>query len=385
MTKLARGSILALAREAVAGTYLAPTFTVPFTGGSYETSYVPLRDESIRNNDAVLQGQYQGPGESSFDMTFHAYPDILGNFLRIIGTDTVTAATAGTLSASTGIGATTVSSSVSIPANTVVSIDTAANQEYAYVTNVTGAGPYTLTVTTVIGQTVGLTKAHASTVAITTQTTHTFKQNVAATRPPAWSISVYDQVDYRGFPGSQMSELGIKVDPKGTVTAQAKFAGYPEQAVSSFTYAGSTIQPVLGWGWTMTNAGATSDRGLSLDMTLKRAVDVIHSSDGNQNPREVFPGALEFDASYKAIYESLADYNQFLQNAQLPATALLQKPVAFGGESLAVTMSQSGWSKGARNLGGTYVDATFSLSGIANATDGGVVSAVLKNWVTAAY
>lgn len=382
MTVLSRGAILAMAREAVAGTYLAPTFTIPFTAGTYDTIYTPLWDQSIRNNDSVKQGLYQGPGESTFDMTLMAYPDIAGNFLRMIGTDTVTAATSTTLSSSTIVGATSISTAATIPAGSTIRIDTAANTEYAITGTPSGAGPFTIPIVTPM---TGLTLPHASSVAVTTTTTHTFKQSAPNVRPPSWSISVYDQVDYRGFAGSQMSELSIKIDPKAAVTFQAKFSGYPEQVVSSFTYAGSTIQPQLGWSWTMTNAGGSSSRGLTYDMTLKRAVDVIHSSDGTQNPREVFPDALEMDGSYKAVYENTTDYNQYLNNSQTITTATLTKAIAFGGESLAVTMSQSGVSKGTRSLAQKYVQATFSLSGISNTTDGGVVQAVLKNFTTTAY
>lgn len=382
MTVLSRGSILGMARETVTGTYVTPSFTVPFTAASYDTIYTPLYDTSIRNNDAVTQGMYQGVGDSTWDMTFHAYPDILGNFLRVVGSDTVTAATTTTLSSSSSIGASSISTAATIPAGSTIRIDTAANIEYATTGTPTGVGPFTIPIITPTG---GLTIAHSSSVAVTTTTTHTFKQNAPATRPPSWSISTYEGVDYRGWPGCQIGELQLKIDPKATVTAQVKFAGYPEQTVSSFTYAGSTIQPNLGWGWTMTNAGGSSTRGLTLDLTFKRATDALHTSDGVQAPREVFPAALELDGTYKAIYENATDYNLYLNNTQTATVATVTKPIAFGGESLTVTMTQSGWPKGTRNLSGNYVDASFSLKGIFNATDAGVAAVVLKNFTTSAY
>lgn len=45
----------------------------------------------------------------------------------------------------------------------------------------------------------------------------------------------------------------------------------------------------------MTNAGGSSTRGLSYDLTLKRDVDAIHASNGTQQPREVFSGVLDAD------------------------------------------------------------------------------------------
>lgn len=392
MTVLSRLSKLGMAVEVTPGTYLAPTFAVPFTKASYDNNQDPLRDESVRANDSVLQGLYAGPSSSTFDVETHMYPDLVGYFLRMIGPDTVTAATSTTLSATTAIGATSITTAATIPAGTTIKIDTAGNIEYAITGTPSGVGPYTIPLFTVAGGAVpqALALGHLSGVAVVTTTTHTFKQVSSGVRPPSYSITVFDNIDTRGFAGSVMSDLGIKIDPKGTVTFNPKFSGFPEAIVSSFVPTYSQAQPWLGWQWNMTNAGASSTRGLSYDLSLKRAVDVIHSSDGTQGPREIFAGALEADGSYKAIYENLTDYNLYLNYAQSPASALIAQPAQVGGAqvggaSLALTMSQSGWHKGTRDLGSTYVQASYSLSGIHNTADAGVVQAVLKNFVTAAY
>jgi hypothetical protein len=381
MTNLSRLAFLGMAREVTPGTYLAPTFSVPFNKASYETIQMPLRDESIRANDSVLQGLYAGPSESTWDMEFNAYSDLIGNFLRVVGPDTVTAATATTLAANYTAGNASISTVATIPTGSTIRIDTAGNVEYATTGVPTGVGPFTIPIVT---PATFLALNHTSGVAVTTVTTHTFAQSTSA-RPPFWSISVYDTVDYRGWPGCKISELGIKIDPKGMVTFSPKFVGFPEQTVSSFSPTYTAVQPELGWGWTMTNGGGSSTRGLTLDLTAKRATEAIHSSNGLQAPREVFDGALELDGSYKAIYENTTDYNLFLAYTQGITTATLTKAIFFGGESLAITMSQSGWPKGVRALDQNYVQAGFDISAIQNATDAGITKVVLKNFSTTQY
>lgn len=392
MTYLARGTFLGMARESVAGTYLAPTFAVPWTKADYETIQMPLRDESVRGDDAVVHGIYPGPEESTWDQEFHGYTDILGNYLRMIGTDTVVAATSTTLSATVVAGVTSITSAVSIPAGTAIKIDTAGLTEYAIVGTPSGSGPFTLPLVTLPGGTVplALSFGHTSGATIVTTTTHTFKQAAAATRPPSWSISTFDGVDYRGWPGCQMSELAIKIDPKATITFNPKFTGFPEQSVSSFTNTYNTGltgpgQPLLGWGWSLTTAGASVTRGLSMDLTLKRAVEAIHPSNGQQAPSEVFAGALESDGSLKLRYENTTDLLDFLNWQQTPVIAALQKSGYFGGESLTFTMSQTSKPKFKRDLSQVYVQATADLTGIYNTTDTGICQAVLKNFTTAAY
>lgn len=388
MTYLSRLSTIGLAKEAGGspGTYVPPTVSIPFTKGQYVDDITQLRDESIRGNDNVLQGVYQGTAHSSFDVETHFYPDITGHWLRgMIGPDTVVAGVSTTLSSAASAGATTISTAASIAANTYIQIDTLANIEYAKVTAVSGTGPYTLTVTGA-GTSGGLLLAHSSGVAVVAQTSHTFKQNrTFSTVWPTYSWTVTDGVETRGFPGCVMSDLQIKIDPKGTVTIAPKYLGWPGAAQSTWTYAASKVPPFLGWEWGMTNAGGSSTRGLTYDLNLKRATEPIHSSMAQQGPREVFPGALDVSGSYKAIYDSQADLNLYLQGTQSPTTATLTQPIAAGAASLTLTMSQSAYTKGAVELGGQYIQAGFDIAAINNTTDAGAVQAVLLNFQSTAY
>lgn len=381
MTYLSRLAKLGLAKETTAGTYVAPTDSIPFTKASFEDIVAPLRDESVRANDAVLQGLYAGTTNSTWDIDTNLYPDVVGHFLRaMIGPDTVGAGVSTVLASGSSPG-TSISTSASIGANAIIQVDTGTNLEYAKVASVSGSGPYTLTLTAP-----GLTLSHSNGVAVVSQTSHTFAQNrTSSTVWPTYSITVDDLTDVRGHTSCVCSEVALKVDPKGIVTISPKYVGFASTTQSTFTPSYTTAQPLLGWQWTMTNAGGASTRGLTLDLTLKRAVDPIWSSDGVQQPREVFPGAMEMDGSYKAIYENNTDLNLYLNYTQSPTVATLTQPVSVGGASLAVTMTKSGYHKGAVALDQVYVQASFDISAIYNSTDSGITSVVLKNFRSTAY
>lgn len=381
MTFLSRLTFLGAAKEATNGTPLAPTFAIPFTKAQYSTTYTPLRDESVRANDSVVQGLYQGPADGAWDAESYLYPDMVGNWLRMVGPDTVTAGASTTLSAPTIAAATSITTVATIPLGTTIMIDTGANVEYAVTGTPSGSGPFTIPIAT---PATGLTKAHSSAVAVVAQSTHTFAQSTTS-RPPSFTFSTFDGTDYRQWPGAMMTDLQLKIDPKGVVTLNPKFITFPEVVGSSFTNTFTPVQPFLGWEWTVTNAGGVSTRGLSMDITLKRSGEAIHTSNGVQSPRETFVGALEVDGQYKAIYENLTDMNLYLNNLQSPTVHTLTKPASLGGESLQITMSQSGYHKGQRDLGQQYVQATYDLTAINNATDGGLAKVVLKNFVSTAY
>lgn len=397
MTSLSRLGYVGVAKETVQGTYVAPTFFFPVTSPSAEDVYVPLRDESFRNNDTGLQGMYQGPGDSTFDFDVFAYPDALPYLLRaVVGPDTVT--TTGvttTLAANCAAGATPISLTATVPNNSILKIaDTAgANLEYVQIGTVTGAGPYSAPITSIpIGGTApGTQYAHTAIGgSVVSQSTHTFKQNPTAAQT-SWSFTKYDVATNgtgshsRGFPGCKMTELAIKIDPKAAVTASAKYIGWlsAEQtdAVPSF----SALPPALGWQWTMTNAGGSSTRGMTYDVTLKRPAEAIHSSDGVQGPREVFQGVFDMTGAYKAIFENDTDLNLYLQYNQLAATATLTQPAIIGGSVITLTSSKSSWNKAKVDLSGTFVAADFSIDAVYNATDGGAFSATVTNFVSTAY
>lgn len=385
MTLLSRLSTLGLAKESTQGTWVSPTASIPFTKCDFNDDIAQIKDESVRGNDVVLQGLYQGVWHSMFDIETPFYPDTAGHYLRgIIGPDTLTVTgISTTLSSSTIVGATSISTAASIPAGSTIQIDTGNNVEYAVTGTPTGTGPYTIPITT---PATGLTKTHTSSAAVVSASTHTFKQNrTFSTLWPTYSMTVNDGVETRGFPGCVLSDLSIKIDPKGAVTLSPKFLGWPGATQTAFTYAASKATPFLGWQWTMNNAGASSTRGLTLDYAIKRAVEPIHASMGQQGPREVFAGAIDVSGAYKAIYENQTDLNLYLQATQTATTATLTQPVSAGGQSLTITTSQSGYTKGKVELGSAYVQAAFDIAGINNTTDSGAVQATLINFQNTTY
>lgn len=388
MTYLSRLTKLGMAKEDTPNTYKAPTVSVPFNPGSkYADVIMPLRDESYRASDTVLQGLIQGPANSEITLDVNGYADLAGHWLRaMIGPDVVSGGVATTLASNCAANATSLTLTVTVPTGSVIQISDSGgvNTEYVKVTTVGTAATVT-----VGGGTGGNSTRFAHTAAggsVVAPYTHTFKQNrTSSTVWPTYSFTTDDGADQLGFPGCVMSDLGIKIDPKGYLTFAPKYLGFPSASQSTFSYAASAVQPNVGWGWTVTNAGGSSTRGLTCDLTLKRATEAIVSSDGNQSPREIFAGALEIDGTYKAIFENDTDLNLFKNYLQTVTTHLLTQAPLLGGQSLAITMSQSGYTTGEKDLSQSYTQLTQAMSGINNATDSGTVQAVLVNYQSASY
>ena len=381
---LARKGFLGITKEVTPGTFLAATTFLPcsMSGLDGEDEYAPLRDESLRNNDTVLQGLYQGPGHSTHKYGMAAYPDLIGHFFRgIVGPDTVTAGVSTTLSATTSAAATSITTAASIPAGKTIKIDTGGVVEYAVTGTPSGPGPYTIPIAT---PSAGLAYGHTSGIAVVSQSSHVFAQNPTVATV-AYSVSRYNGLNTKGFAGCAFSEVGLKIDPKGVLEFSTGLTGFVSTVQSNPTWVGPTSTPILGWQWTLTHNGVASTRGLTLNLTYKRAVDPISSSDGTISPREVFQSAIELDGSLKAIFDVSTDLDRFEQWTQNPMVATLTQPLASGGAVLSVTASKVGNAKSKIDNSGQYVTLDQDVAGIWNSTDSGVSTVTLQNFTSAAY
>lgn len=386
MTILARLLTLGIARESTPGTFVQPVRSLPVAGYKPEDLIAELRDESFRGNDALLQGIYGGPISAAIAYQLpHLYPDVLGDHLRaIIGPDTLTAGIATTLSASTAIGATSITTVASIPTGSTIQIDTGANAEYAVTGVPSGAGPYTIPLTST-GTGTTLAKAHNSAVAVVSQATHAFAQDQRANPVPTYSLSQSNKIDGRGYTGCVESDLSVKIDPKGAVTADATWMGFAS-AVQTLTNAGfSQAQPLLGWQWGLTIGGVASTRGISGEYALKRATEAIQASTGTQAPREFFADSLECDLKLKAIFENNTDLLQFLGYTAAPLVSTLTQPLAQGGAVVGLTNSGQKSVKFAPDYASKYLQVDIDASAAMNTTDNGVITVSLKNFVQTAY
>jgi hypothetical protein len=379
---------LGIAAEATDGVYVVPSFTIPFMSGTrYRSNIVQIHDRTARGTDVDEQDIQQGPYWSDWTVTTEAYPDWAGWLFRaMIGPDTFTSGTLTTFAQPSAPGATSVYLAASPPANAVMQLGTGASTEYAQIGTPSGSGPYLVPVTSPAG---GLRFAHSSGDSAMSQATHVFKQNrVLGTAWPSYSLTTDDGVDRLGWPGCVLGKVRLQVEHSGYARLVADWNGFPPVAEATFAESESQAQPWAGWAWGITTAGGTSTRGVNLDLALSRPLQINPACDGYQQPLGIFPGPMRASGQYKAIYDTAADLQMYRAAIQQPAVWTLTQPVLQGGSSIAVTLSLSGWTAGAVSLEGQYVEASYSLSGIANTLDSpnsGVSSVTLVNYVQSAY
>jgi hypothetical protein len=379
---------LGIAAESSTADYTTPVFTVPFSSGTrFRDMITQLHDNSIRARDTDEQDIQQGHYYSDWTLSTWAYPDWAGWLCRaMVGTDQFTAGTVTTFAQAANPGATSVTLAAAPPAGSVLQIGTGSTLEYAQAGTPTGTGPYLVPVAS---PSYGLRYAHPAGDAARSQARHLFQQDrTIATAWPSYSLTTDDGVDVLGWPGCTLGRLRLQVTKDGYARLGSDWNGWPPVTAATFTEAQTSAQPSGGWEWAITTAGGTSTRGISLDLSLTRTLDVVMTCDGSQAPYVIGTGPMRVNGSYKAIYDTPQDLNLYREAIQEPAVWTLTQPLLQGGSSIAVTLSLSGWTQGAVSLEEEYVTADYRLSGIANLADSpgyGVASVTVANFVNSAY
>lgn len=379
---------LGIAAESAPASYETPSFTVPFTGGTrFRDMITQLHDRTVRANDADPQAIQQGHYWSDWTLATEAYPDWAGFLFRaMVGPDQCTPGTVTTFAQPAQPGAKAVWLDAAVPYGAVLQLGAGDGTEYAQAGIATGPGPFLVSVTQ---PPAGLRYAHPAGDPAQSQAAHLFRQDrTYATVWPTYSLTTDDQVDQLGWPGCTLGRLRLQVTKDGYAKLGSSWNGWPPVTTTTFGEDQSAAQPSGGWEWGITTAGGASTRGITLDLSLTRALDIILTGDGSQGPYLIAPGPMRASGAYGAIYDTPADLNLYREAIQEPAVWVLSQPPLIGGSSIAITLSLSGWTQGAVSLEEQYVTASYQLSGIANTADSpswGVASVALTNWVQQQY
>ena len=224
-----------------------------------------------------------------------------------------------------------------------------------YADTVTGAGPYT----------------------------HTFKMSAA--QPASRSITDYNVYDTRGFVGQMLDQMDLTIDAKALIKFVAAFKGWPSATQTKPTPAYPATPAGHGWEVAYTVGGVAIPRIVSLGVTLKQNVDVIHTSNSTQSPYNVFMGEREASGKATGVFIDNTELNHFLTNDQPALVATITSPTGSPAPVLQITATKTIWNKATVDRSGKYNTGNYDIEFAYNSTDGGPCAFVLTNGTSTAY
>ena len=215
--------------------------------------------------------------------------------------------------------------------------------------------------------------------------THTFKLSASGAQPPTWSMTDYNTVEARRYPGCMVDQFDLTLDAKGAIKYAMKMKGWPSASAATPVPTFPATAAALGWETKCSIGGASSARVVSAGLSVKRSTEQIHTFNNTQNPYQVFAGP--FDSSYKAkaLFENNTDWNHLNANDQLPFVLTVTAPGGGNNPVLTMTSTIGAWVKAPIDRSQKYMQVDVDILNVYNATDGGEFAALLTNAVSTAY
>jgi hypothetical protein len=369
-----------IANETTQGTPVAMTATVLVDEAKPKDNPTFLDDKSWRGSmgtDAFAK--IPGVKTAEVELGGPAYGDGLGYFLRnilgdmsTVGTSTGTGNT--TLSSSAAAGATSISTVATIPAGTAVQIGTGATAEVVITGTPSGAGPYTIPITTPAS---GLAFAHASAQAVQPVTgpytqAHSLL-NSGGGQPISHTLTHFlgptATSGARQYPGLCLSELTLKWNAESELlTWSGKGISWASVPLGSAPIAApSTVLPVASWRMLLGIGGPAAGGTLvptvtDGEITIKRELSPCYTVTGSQNPYIIQRGGVSVEGKLNFVAADESPLLYMLNNTQPQLQILLDNGLAGTNkvafqvdcQNAAFTESEADGSKSAVGYGNSF-------------------------------
>lgn len=312
-----------LAKETTQGTAVAPTQTIPVTKFDPEDKPVALYDKSWTGSMSLDRGLQLGVVKTTFSMSGYVLADTVVPLLVNIMGDRTTSfgAVSTTLSSGASAAATTISTAVTVPVGSTLSIDTGSLQETVTVSAVSGAGPFTVTVS-------ALKFAHASSTVVTVLYQHAVSlYNGTTGQPPTHTFTHFQgpvaSTGARTYAGGCLDSLNMKFNAATEYFEfDAKGQAWSSQpAGTTPTSAPSAVTPIPSWRGKIGVAGVAAGGTLSpviCDGTIdiKRKLTDVFTVQGSQDPYIIQRGETSVDGKLTVVATDETFYNYMRNNTQ---------------------------------------------------------------------
>lgn len=189
-------------------------------------------------------------------------------------------------------------------------------------------------------------------------------------QPPALTLTDFFDIEARAWPGNQVSEVKLSIDPDGNIMYSASGKGFPEASASTPTASHTALKPLAGWLISANIAGVAAQLS-KLDVTISRAADPIKTTNGSQNPTAVFTGRVSVKVSGTAMAESNAHLEALKADTQGVFSLTGTRGSGATTEAITVTCTTAAYEGVEIDRSGDWIAFPVNLTAHANATDAG--------------
>ncbi|MFI0894893.1 phage tail tube protein [Streptomyces sp. NPDC020983] len=211
--------------------------------------------------------------------------------------------------------------------------------------------------------------------------------NSGTGQPPSYTLSDFYTIATRQFAGLRFSEVGIKFSGDGLLTYSAKALSLASATTTAPTPSYTSVPPLAGWALAVTIGGTAVTFVTDGEVTLKRDVTIVNTSDGTQAPYALWAGPLEVSGKLTLVMEDDTQYLNYLNNSRPSLDINLQQGAGATGVQVKLHMSKASYSAAEIGRGKDYIELGVDFDALANTTDAGTsggyspIKATLQNAV----
>lgn len=196
--------------------------------------------------------------------------------------------------------------------------------------------------------------------------------NSGTGQPTGYTLTHFDVVNARQYPGQQFTDVGLKFTPNGLLSYTAKTMGWGSAIQASPpTPSYDSVAPMGAWRGTATVGGSAVLNVVDGSVDIKRTGAGIYTLQNSQQPYAVFVGAVELTGKLTFVLEDESQFNHYLVNDQPSLALTWTQGAGATTETLTVTCSKAAYTTGAITPGKDYFEMVVDFTGIGNVTDAG--------------
>jgi hypothetical protein len=384
---------IGLAKEAVFGTVVAPSFTHAMTKFTPKDNITYLKDTAWRNAMAELYNMVPGVGIADLDMEGPFFGDaagydlacILGDYWQSVNGTSGTPTTVGATPYAAGGTTLNVTSGTNLPNNAVFAVGALGTTAEEVRTVISGGGTTTITLSAPMYQ------AHAAGVAVTPYTAvttyvHNFSLlNSGAgmggflqAQPPSYTYTDYTGVTAtsgaRNYAATCLADLSFTGTATSLLLWAGKGMGFASQVAGSTPVATiSAIKPQASWQSTLSIAGTQVNTVEEWKVNMTRKLDPKFTNSGQQTPFAIPRG--ELGVTVDLMHSPAVDESQFLYylNNTQPTLAITAGNGLSGASlcQLVLSMQVAAHDTGQLEDSKTTFGYNMTVAAVANSTNAG--------------
>jgi hypothetical protein len=191
-------------------------------------------------------------------------------------------------------------------------------------------------------------------------------------QPPSYTLFWADAAGkVQQIPGAIIGSAKVSLAADALTSLEISWTGLPASTITPPTNTPSAIKPMPSWNSTITLGGVAASKYSAVELTFKRAVEVIPTITGSQAPFAVFGGPVGVTGSLTGVFQNATidtDWTNYLANTQ-PVLSVKAAPPADSTHGITFQMSQVAYD--ITEVSGTnkWQEVKATIEAMANATD----------------